>query len=105
MGGYICTRARVYPFVVYGNGWSDRAEVWYVVRDKLSGRFTQTKGGYLHVRKCVPLFRISGAAGRIVLEVMWAEGPISYATRVTQVMNGVTVSARAQSRGSLDIFF
>ena len=57
------------PFLYLENGWTDRAEIWYVVRVQLSWQFTSTRAGvHLHVRTCVPLFRISGTAGRTALK-------------------------------------
>ena len=58
------------PFPYLGNSWADCAEIWCVVRDQLARQFTQTQGRvHLHVRTCVPLFRISGTAGRIALKM------------------------------------
>ena len=44
--GYICTRARVDvpPFPYLGNGWTDCAEIYYVVRDPLARLFTKGWG-------------------------------------------------------------
>ena len=80
MGGvhlYVRTGARadVPPFPYLGNGWTDCAEIWVVVRDSLAWRFTKVNAGVeVHVRTCAPLFRISGAAGRIALKLgLWLE--------------------------------
>ena len=55
------------PFPYVESGRTD-AEMWYAVGDQLARQSTQTKGEiYLHVHTCVPLFRISGTAGCIVL--------------------------------------
>ena len=53
-----------------GNGWTDCAEIWCVVRDYLARRFTTVKGGVQqqHVRTCAPIPGISGRAGRIALK-------------------------------------
>ena len=52
-----------------GNGWTDCAEIWRVVRDQLAVRFTLLWGGvHLHVRTCAPLFRISETVGRTALK-------------------------------------
>ena len=69
------------PFPYLGSGRTDRAEIWYAVGDQLARQFTQAKGEiYLHVHTCVPLFRISGTAGCIVLKfAMRVEGLTSYA--------------------------
>ena len=57
------------PFPYLGNGWPDCAEIWYAVRDQLARQFIHTRDGvHLHVRSCVPLFHISGTAGRIALK-------------------------------------
>ena len=42
----------MFPGVSYlGNGWTDCAEIWCVVRDQLAMRFTLPRGGvHLHVR-------------------------------------------------------
>ena len=64
-----CASADVPPFPYLGNGWTDCAEIWCVVRDPLAMRFTLLRGGvHLHVRTCAPLFRISETAGRIALK-------------------------------------
>ena len=56
-------------FPYFGNGWTDCAEIWYVVGDQLARQLTQTEDGvHLHVRTCVPLFHISGTALRIALK-------------------------------------
>ena len=94
------------PFPFFVNGWTGYAEIWYavrnsqLVRNQLARQLTQTNGGsHLHMRTCVSLFRISGAAGRIVLKfAMWVERFTSYACY--KVMDGVPISARVQSRGS-----
>ena len=62
-----CARADVPPFPYLGNGWTDCAEIWCVVRDPLARLFAKVNGGaQLHVRTCAPLFRIT--AGRIALK-------------------------------------
>ena len=67
-----CARARVqmHSSVSYlGNSWTDCAETWCAVRRKLASRFTQVRCWvHLHVRTCVPAFRISETAGRIALK-------------------------------------
>ena len=44
------------PFPYLGNGWTDCAEIWYVVRDQLARLLTQNKGGdtsaRAHLRTC-----------------------------------------------------
>ena len=56
------------PFLYLENDWTDCAEIWDVLRDQ-TRQFTQiTDGVHLHVRTCVPLFRISRTAGRIALK-------------------------------------
>ena len=92
---HMCT-----PFRYLGSSWADYAEIWYVVRDQLGKQLTQAKDGvHLHVRTCVPLFHISGTVGRIALKfATWVES--SPVMRVIQVMNGVPISACAQSWGS-----
>ena len=72
--GYIrtCARAHVQicPLSYLVNGWTDCAEILYVVRDPLAKRFTEIDDGVqLHVHMCAHLFRISGTAGRIVLKL------------------------------------
>ena len=68
-----CTRADVAPFPYLGNGWTDCAEMWYVVRYLLARRFTEVDDGIqLHVRTYASIFRISGTAARIALKLrMW----------------------------------
>ena len=45
------------PFLYPGNGWTDCAEIWYVVRDLLDKRFAGVNGGiYVHMCTCAPLF-------------------------------------------------
>ena len=62
------TRADVLPFPNLGNGWAGCAEIWFVVRDLLSLRFTKVNGGvHVNVRTCAPLFHIWGTAGWIAL--------------------------------------
>ena len=39
------------PFLYLGNGWTDCAETWGVVRGPLAMRFTKDEG-YLHERTC-----------------------------------------------------
>ena len=51
------------------NGWADYVEIWCAVGDQLARQLIQTNGGVnLRVCTCVPIFRISGAAERIVLK-------------------------------------
>ena len=33
------------PFSYFGNGWMDRAEIWFVIGDSLAWRFTKVNGG------------------------------------------------------------
>ena len=95
MGGvhlYVRTRARadVPPFPYLGNGWSDCAEIRFVVRDPFAWRISKfNERIHVHVRTCTPLLRISGTAGRIALKLGGVRGPL--AMRFTQ--NGI--SARA----------
>ena len=64
-----CARADVPPFLYLGNGWTDCAEIWCVVRDPLARLFTNVHGGaQLHMRTCATLFLISEMAGRIALK-------------------------------------
>ena len=55
------------PFWYLGNGWTDCAEIRYVIRDQLARQPTQTKEGYIcmcapaHVQIC-SVFRILEAA-------------------------------------------
>ena len=50
-----CARADVPPFPYVGNGWTDCAEIWYVVKNTLPYRFTEINGGVkVHVRTCAP---------------------------------------------------
>ena len=68
--GYTSTR-RCAPFPHLGNGWTDCAEIWFVVRDSLAWRCTTANGGVqVHVCTNAPLFRISGTAGRIALKLV-----------------------------------
>ena len=66
-------RCALFPYL--GNGWTDCAEIWCVVRNPLARLFAKVNGGaQLHVRTCSPLFRISETAGRIALKFsMWLE--------------------------------
>ena len=63
------------PFPYLVNGWTDCAEIWYLVRDPLAMRFTEVDYGVqMHMRTCAPLFRISGTTGRIALKFgVWLE--------------------------------
>ena len=59
------------PFPYLRNGWTDCHEIWNVVRDQLARQFSQTTDGVhlrVRLRTYVPLFRISGTAGRIALK-------------------------------------
>ena len=58
----IAARPHVHtPFSYLGDGWTDCAELWYIVRDQLAWRFTQTKGGmHLYVRMRVRSFPCLG---------------------------------------------
>ena len=48
-----CARADVIPFPYLVNGWTDCAEIWYVVRGPLARRLTKIYGGaHLHLRTC-----------------------------------------------------
>ena len=59
----VCT-----PFLYLRNDWTDCAEIWHALRDQ-TGQFTQiTDGVSLHVRTCLPLFRISQTPGQIALK-------------------------------------
>ena len=54
------------PCPYLGNGWTDCAEIWFVVRDQLARQLTQTMDGvHLHVRICaradVPRFLYLGS--------------------------------------------
>ena len=66
-----CASARaqvqMFPNVPYrGNGYTDCAEIWCAVRNKLTMHFTLLRGGvHLYVRT---LFRTSGTLGRIALK-------------------------------------
>ena len=66
-GGGASARAHVRTAFLYlGNGWTDCAEIWYVVRDQLARQLTQTKDGiHLHVHTCaradVPRFSYLGS--------------------------------------------
>ena len=77
MVGYTCSCARAYvpPFPHFGNGWTDWAEIWFVIRDPLAWRFTKVNGGVqVRVRTRAAVFRISGTAGRIALKRgMWLQ--------------------------------
>ena len=68
--GSVHLHLQMLPSVPYlRNGWTDRAEIWCVVRDPLAMRFTPLRGGvHLRLRTCAPLFRLSGTARRIVLK-------------------------------------
>ena len=70
------------PLPHLGTGWTDCTEVWCVVIEKLPWCFTQVKLGYIvlgwdaYIRTCARVylyvrdsFRISEAAGRIVLSI------------------------------------
>ena len=69
-------RCAHFPYL--GNGWTNCAEIWCVVRDTLASRFAKVKGGVnLHVRaadlhaahvQMCPLFCISESAERIALQ-------------------------------------
>ena len=60
---YTCAHADSPPFLCLGNGWTDCAEFWYVVRDLVARRCTDVTGGVqAHLRTCASLFRISGTA-------------------------------------------
>ena len=59
-----CARADVPTFMYLGNGWTDCAEIWFVVRDQLAWHFTKVDCGvHVHIRACATLFHISGTAG------------------------------------------
>ena len=46
-----CARAVVPRFPYLGNGLTDCAEIWFLVRDQLAWRFTKVNGGVrVHVR-------------------------------------------------------
>ena len=69
--GYVCTCASAYVqmcphFPDFGNGWTDCAEIWYVVRDPLAR--VVKDGVQLHMRTCAPFFGISETAGQIALK-------------------------------------
>ena len=70
-----CARADELPLSYLGNGWTDSAEIWCVIRNQLSKRFAQVKSGvHLHVSTCIPLFHFSGTAGWIALKFhVWLE--------------------------------
>ena len=73
--------ARAHPFSVSRvNSWTDCAEIWYAVRNQLARQLMQSNSGtHLHVHTCVPLFCISGVAGRIVQKfAVWVERFTSY---------------------------
>ena len=58
------------PFLLFGNGWTHRAEISDVARDLLAMRFAQVMEGVrLHVRTCTPVFHISEINGRIVVKL------------------------------------
>ena len=70
---HLSARAHVqmFPSVSYlGDGWTDCAGMWCVIRDQLAMmRFALLRGGmHLHVRMCAPLIRVSGTDGRIPLK-------------------------------------
>ena len=50
-----CARADVAHFSYLGNGWTDCAEIWCVVRDPLARRFTEVYAGVHRARADVPL--------------------------------------------------
>ena len=62
MGGvkltvHTCARADAPPFPYLGSGWTDCAEVWFVVRGPLDWRFTTVNGGVqVYVRIPDPVF-------------------------------------------------
>ena len=70
-----CARGNVPPFPYLRNGWTDWAQIGYVVRDPLAWRFTKVSGEVqVHVMTCAPLFRIFGTAERIALKLgVWLE--------------------------------
>ena len=81
------------------NGWTDWAEICYVVRDPLVMYFTQTKGGaHLHVHTCEPLFRISGTTGRIALKFGVLLDPLTM--HFTHAISGGYIQVRKCSRTS-----
>ena len=60
-----CARADVPRLLYLGNGWTDCAEIWYVVRDPSARRFTEVDDGvHLHMTTCacanVPHFSYLG---------------------------------------------
>ena len=66
----------------------DYGENWHVVRDQLCRQFTQTKAGvHLQVHMCVPLFRISGTAGRAAPKISMLLGQL--ARQFTQTKAGL----------------
>ena len=93
--GYICTcaRARVHtayvpPFSYLGNGWTDCAEIWYMISDPLARLFTRVRGGaQLHVR--TP-FSSLGNGGTACAEI-WYVVRDPLAKRLTEVNDGVHV--------------
>ena len=100
--GYICTCALrtciCTPFPYLGNGWTDCAEMWCVVRDPLARCFTKVWGGvHLHVLTCacagVPLFPYLGN-GRINCTEIWCVVREPFAMRFTEVYGGVQLHVR-----------
>ena len=67
---YARAHVQIFPSVPYlGNGWTDSAEIWKMVRDQLAMHFTLLWGRvHLHVSTCTPIFRISRTVGRTALK-------------------------------------
>ena len=79
------------PVSYLGNGWTDYAEIWCCQRCISLAFYTNQDGIHLHVQTCLPLFLISGTAGRIVTlcwKLVCGYEPTSYPFHAS--MSGVT---------------
>ena len=85
-------RIPVAPLSYLGIGWTDRAEIWYVVSDPLARLFAKVKSGaQLHVRTYPPLFYLVN--GWMDCAEIWCEagGPLAmHFTRDGGYLHGQT---------------
>ena len=88
--GYICTcaRAEVPPVSYIGNGRTDFAEIWCVVKDKLAKCFTEVMSGiHLHVARAYHSPYLGN--GWTECAEIWCVAREPLAMRFTQTKGGV----------------
>ena len=104
------TSARVHvrtPFPYFGNGWTHCVEIWLVVMYQLAIHFIHaTSRVHLGALACVPLSRISGSTGRIMLRYCVLLDPLAmHFTQANSYVDDISMCAGANEHPFKDMFW